>query len=168
MSGIRPHTVQADAKAALYEAARVALADELVPQGEDNLPGCDVSFGFTWPTKARDWFAVTDTVSNIDPANVGPRRQLDETVTITVSVGSWVPTVDGDGQAAEVAASDRAFDLLARVQTHIRLNDVTLGGLVFWCLPGSSESAAATFSRKNNPGRLVEVSADFVCTARTR
>lgn len=155
MTGISPHTAQLAAKKQLLAAARTALADEKV----------DTYFGLRWPVVEPDWFTVHETVSDVEPKNVGARRQLDETITIHVSVGSWR---SGSDEATEIAASDRAFELLAKVQDHIMRQDPHLGGTVLWCLPGASESAGATTDDEAGYGRVTEIAATFVCSHRIR
>jgi len=155
MAGISDTTGQAPARAALVAACKVALA------GED----VDIGQGFRWPITSRDWVFATDTDSDIDTATMGPRRSMDETITLTVSIGSWRP---GHDDEAELASFTRAFDMLARIQKHIRENDVELGGTVLWCLPGSSTSAGATADSDTEQGRLTEISAQFVCRHRIR
>lgn len=152
-TGISETTAQATARAALIEAAKSALDGEAV----------DIGRGFRWPIINRDWVFATETDSDIDPATIGPRRTLDEQITLTVSIGSWRP---GGNQAAEDAAFDRAFDLLGRIQNHVRKNDITLGGTVLWCVPGSSTSAGATTEDESGDGRLTEIVATFVCQHR--
>ena len=155
VSGYGAGTGQAVARAALVAACRAALA------GED----VDIGHGFRWPILARDWVFATDTDSDIEQATMGPRRSMDETITLTLSVGSWRP---GHDEQAELAAFNRAFDLLARIQAHIRENDPELGGTVLWCLPSGSSSAGATADSDTEQGRLTEISAQFVCRYRIR
>ncbi|MEB0286162.1 hypothetical protein QN355_06315 [Cryobacterium sp. 10S3] len=153
MSGSSNTTAQHTAKVALFEACKVALA------GED----VDVSFGFRWPFVSNDWASLTDTDSEVDPKAIAPRRSQDETLTLSVSVGSWRA---GDDAATELATSARAFDLLGKIQSHIRENDITLGGTVLWCVPGRSSSAGATTDQDAEFGRLTEIAATFVCAHR--
>lgn len=154
-SGIHPFTAQHIAKRALVKAAREALDGREV----------DVSFGLRWPMHHKAWVAVTSTDSDIDPSQVGPRRQLDERITITVEIGVWEPGADTE---AEERASEDAFGLLETLAEHVRLNDPTLGGTVLWCLPGSSSSDGATSEQDAVEGRLCIVVATFVCTHRIR
>ena len=152
-TGISETTAQATARAALIEAAKVALESEAV----------DIGRGFRWPIVNQDWVFATETDSDIDPATIGPRRTQDEKITLHLSIGAWRP---GGDQEAEDAAFDRAFDLLGRIQQHVRKNDITLGGTVLWCVPGSSTSAGATTSGDSGDGRLTEIAATFVCQHR--
>lgn len=152
-TGISETTGQAEARAALIEAAKVAL------NGED----VDVGRGFRWPIVSRDWVFATETDSDIDPATIGPRRTLDEKITLTLSIGSWRP---GDDQEAEDLAFNRAFYLLGKIQQYVRKSDITLGGTVLWCVAGSSTSAGATTDVDSGVGRLTEIAATFVCQHR--
>jgi hypothetical protein len=152
-TGISEATAQDTARAALVEAVKVALEDEPV----------DIGRGFRWPVVNNDWVFATETDSNIDAQSIGPRRQQDERITLTLSIGSWRP---GSDQEAEDRAFNRAFELLKRIQEHIRKNDITLGGTVLWCLPGSSTAAGATTEGDTFDGRLTEIIATFVCSHR--
>lgn len=152
-TGISEMTAQSTARAALVAAAKVAL------EGED----VDIGSGFRWPIASNDWVYATDTDSDIDPTTIGPRRTLTERITLSLSIGSWRP---GGDQEAENAAHDRAFELLGSIQNHVRKNDITLGGTVLWCLPGSSTSAGATAEGDSGEGRLTEIAATFVCEHR--
>lgn len=153
--GMSDTTAQLDAKEALLAAARVAL------EGED----VDVSFGFRWPLRSDDWFSVVDTQSEVDPKVIGPRMTQDETLTLSVSVGSWR---SGDDEETELATAQRAFGLLSKVQHHIRNQDPTLNGTVLWCLLGPSSSAGATTEDDAPQGRVTEVAAQFICKHRIR
>ena len=155
MSGIHRFTAVHEARKALVEAARVALEDEPI----------DIGLGFRWPLQEDDWFAVVDADSVIDPANLGTRRQVQEVITLDVSIGAWR---SGYTEETEIEAADRAFDILRRVQEHVRLNDITLGGTVLWCLPGGLQTAGATDERDSHMGRLTEIAAQFVCEHRIR
>lgn len=152
-TGISETTAQSTARAALIEAAKVAL------DGED----VDIGRGFRWPIVNPDWVFATETDSDIDTATIGPRRTLEERITLTLSIGAWRP---GGDQEAEDAAHSRAFDLLGRIQKQVRTQDITLGGTVLWCVPGSSTSAGATVPGQSGDGRLTEIVATFVCQHR--
>lgn len=154
--GMSDTTAQHEAKVALVAAARAALEDE---------EEVDIQFGFRWPFKHPDWFSVLETDSDVNPAVIGPRMTQDETITINVSVGAWLP---GSDEETEVAASARAFELLAKVQRHIRQNDPTLGGTVMWCLLGPSKADGETSDTDSQQGRLAEIAAAFICKHRIR
>lgn len=162
MSGVGEFTAQHEARRALYEAAKVVFADELAKPAPQ---GIDLYFGFQWPPRRHDVVAITDTSSEVDPRTIGPRRGYDELITLGVSILVWRPLVPNaaDPSATERATADRAFDLLRRLQTHVRLNDVELGGTVAWAKPGSSSSAGVTTAENSAKGRLTEVAATFIC-----
>lgn len=154
-TGISEFTAQVEARAALIAAAEVALASDS--------EGVDIGRGFRWPLVERDWLFATETESVIDPKDIGPRRQLTEQITLHLTIGSWRP---GDDQDAEDAAFNRAFGLLQTLQNYVRKIDITLGGTVLWCIPGSSSSAGATTSDESGDGRITEIAATFVCSHR--
>lgn len=153
--GISQTTAQADAMAALLDAARVALADEQV----------DIGFGFRWPLVNRDWFFGADTSSDIEPKTIGPRRTVEETITLTVTVGTWKPFDPSADEATELTTLKHAFELLGKVQDYIRTQDIHLGDTVLWCLPGSSTSQT-TDADEIIDGRVTEIIATFVCSHR--
>jgi hypothetical protein len=152
-TGFSETTAQATARAALIEDVKLALVGEAV----------DIGRGFRWPIVNNDWVFATETQSDVNPENLGPRRMLEEKITLHLSIGAWRP---GGDQAAEDAAFNRAFDLLGRIQQYIRVTDPTLGGVVLWCLPGSSDSLGATTEGDSGDGRLTEIAATFVCSHR--
>lgn len=154
-AGISETTAQDAAMEALLDAARKALADEQV----------DIGHGFRWPIVNRDWFFGAATSSEIDHATIGGRRSLDETITLTVSVGTWQPYVGDEGDDDELATLKHSFELLGKVQQYIRTQDPTLGGTVLWCRPGSSTSDT-TDSTEVAEGRITEIIATFVCSHR--
>lgn len=155
-TGISTLTAQADARAGLIAATQAALAGETVDP-------VDTGGGFRWPIVNRDWAFATEVDSDVDIRDIGPRRQLDETITLHMTIGSWRP---GDDEATELLVFNRAFYLLGLIQDHIRTSDITLGGVVLWCVPGSSSSAGATTSDDAGSGRLTEIAATFVCRHR--
>lgn len=153
--GISSASAQSDAKHALHAAIETALADEKV----------DVCFGLRTVFTEFDWVEVNGTRSQIDPRNIGPKRQQDETISLDVTVGSWRA---GGDEEAEILASDAAFGLLSKIQDHIRRNDITLGDTVLWCVPGDSESDGATTEDDSGQGRVIVIAATFVCQHRIR
>lgn len=157
MAGQSRFTAQERAKRALFEAAKVALADDVQQKK------VSVLYGFKWPIATNDWVAFTDTESDIDTVDISPRRTLQERITLRVNVGVFRA---GHTEAVEIAVAERAWDLLARIQDHVRTTDITLGGVVMWCLPGSSQSAGATDVKDATRGRYLEIAADFVCEHR--
>lgn len=155
-TGISGNTAIHDARLALYAAVKTALENE---------NGIDIQFGLDWPVAQDDWVAVTDAESEIDPKIIGPSRQQDERITLSLSVGSWR---QGNDSATEILAADRAFAILKRIQDHIRRKDITLGGTVLWCIPGGSRTAGATTETESAYGRITEITATFVCSHRIK
>tara|TARA_R100000365_G_C2746966_1_gene76508 strand:- start:4388 stop:4852 length:465 start_codon:yes stop_codon:yes gene_type:complete len=152
MSGIHTSTGGMLARDGLKTAIETALtADDAV----------DVYAAFQWPATQPDWVALGSVTVNADPKTIGPRMQRDETITLTVNIGSWRV---GKGDAVALAAYERAFALLVAISDHITANDKTLGGAVQWCVPGDVDADGEEFEG----GYQVEVAATFVCTHRVR
>ncbi|WP_292729618.1 hypothetical protein [Microbacterium sp. UBA837] len=153
MSGIAARTGVPAARAGLEAAIRAALTDE---------PEVDIYPGFQWPVNYPDWTALGQATSETDPKNIGPRRQMDETITIDVNVGAWRP---GRGREVAQAAYDRVFSLLVKIQNYILDGDnITLGGAVLWCVPGGFDADGEEFEG----GFQAEIAARFVCSHRMR
>lgn len=154
MSGISSASGILAARTALLAAAKTALAAEN-----------DIDFysGWQWPITQPNWVATTDVHSDMDPANIGPRRSQNESITFGMSVGAWVP---GHSEEDIVAAFERAFEILNTIQTHIRMNDITLADTVLWCVPGTTDSDGA--QDEDGSGYQVEIATTFVCEHRVR
>ena len=155
-AGISAATAIADARRALDKAIRDALAD-------DN--DVEIAFGFRSVFQKDDWISPGEIEVSVEPANIGPSRGMDERITFHVGIGAWRSGYDDE---AEREAFDRAFGLLATIQEHIRQKDITLGGTVFWCVPGTVVSDGATTDADSGHGRVVELDATFVCAHRVR
>lgn len=156
MSGISQASGVRAARNALYEAIKTALADD---------HEVDVTSGFRYPEVHPDWVSLTKVSTEIDVANIGGRGQRDETIRLGVSIGVYRP---GYTEAVDQEIFDRAFGLLETIQTYITTQDITLGGTVLWCLPGTFESDAVTTYEDSIRGRLIEIAAEFVAHHRVR
>jgi len=152
VSGISPASAVIEARAALHAAADAALV------GDDDV---DVYPGFTWPIAKNAWVALTRTSTETDPATFGPKRSQEEKITFHMSIGAWVP---GHDASTSKAAFDRAFGILSLIQNHIRVNDITLGDTVMWCLPGPVESDG--IADAEGDGYVAEIDASFICKHR--
>ncbi|KAA9110181.1 hypothetical protein [Microbacterium rhizomatis] len=154
MSTISASTAAYTARAGLLAAVRAALADETK---------VDIDAGFLGQPGHNDWVAMGETIGvDVDPKTVGPRRQRDETITLTLNVGAFKP---GHTEAAVVAAFTRADDLLRLISTYVSAGENTeLGGVVAWCLPGSADWVGAEI----DGGFQVEIAATFICAHRVR
>ena len=147
-------------KHALKTAINTALADETE---------IDISFGLRWPAQFDDAVAVASVESHPDDPNVGSTlRSRYDTLSIGVSVVSFRPGWD---TTAEVAASDRAYELLALIDQHLRTGDnITLGGAALWCLLADHQSDGATIPADDQmpEGRLIEIAATFTARVHIR
>lgn len=153
MSGIHPTTGANLARDGLHAAIVTAVAEDQV----------DVYHGFESIAVNADWIAVGSARSEIDLKNIGPRVSLDETITIAVNFGAFVPGRAGIGDISQRAYA-RAFELLEKVQRHVRETDLTLGGAVLWCVPAGLDADGAEYEG----GFQVEIAADFICRHRVR
>lgn len=154
-TGISPYTAAHEAKIALTEACRTALAD---------LP-VDVNFGFQWPLKHDDWVASTVIDTDVSEITVGPRRNQQETITLHLSIGAFR---HGQTEQAEIDASEAAFGYLQKITHQVVDVDPTLGGVVLWVLPSDLHTDGATSEDDAGQGRLIEIDAAFKCAHRIR
>ncbi|MFJ2535858.1 hypothetical protein [Microbacterium maritypicum] len=154
MSGISSASGILAARSALLAAAKAAL---------DGQTDIDFYSGWQYPVTQPNWVATTDVHADMDPANIGPRRSQDETITLGVSIGAWLP---GHTEDDIVAAFERAFSILNTIQTHIRTEDITLADTVLWCVPGATDSDGAV--DEDGSGYQVEIATTFVCQHRVR
>ncbi len=155
-TGISDFTAAPAIKRRIYEDALYVFQDDT---------NVDVAYGFAWPPTTDDWVSVEEVQAAVDPVGIGPRRQQDETVTVTVSVGSYR---SGNDSATEIEAAERAWSLLRCLWEYIRTEDITLGGNALWCVPGDCTSAGATDEGDAGYGRVTEINAQFVARHRIR
>ena len=154
MSGFSSASGIIAARHGLDSAIRAALIDDR---------NVDITFGPAWPVDAECWVSQGRTLTDTDPATLGSSRQQQERITFFIEVGAWIA---GKGDEVATAAFDRAFGLLRTIQDHIRVKDITLGGNVLWCVPGSTESDGV--SDDDGSGYYAVIAASFVAIHRIR
>lgn len=112
------------------------------------------------------WVGLTDVDVTPDLKNLYSRQQFNETIRLGVTCGAYVA---GNGEEAARAAFEKAYEILAEIQTYIGQDDQTrtLGGAVMWCLPGAMSSQGVEVDA-NAGGYVVEIVADFECMHRVR
>jgi hypothetical protein len=95
-------------------------------------------------------------------ATMSTNRSREETITLEVTVSCFL----GGDEDAEIATAERAYELLRRIEHHVRMTDTTLGGVVRECALTSHESEGATPEELTEQGRVTEVAATFTAKAR--
>lgn len=95
-------------------------------------------------------------------ATLSTNRSREETITLEVTVSCFL----GGDEEAEIATAERAYDLLRRIEHHVRMTDTTLGGVVRQCFLTNHESEGATPEDLIAEGRVTEVVATFTAQAR--
>lgn len=135
-------------KTAFYTMAVTAFASDQAVQVTYGMPAFD---------PFNDVIAVGAVTSESEAANLGTRRQREETLTLEVNVYSFV----GGGQEAEATAMTRAYSLLATLEEYVRVTDTTLGGVVRWCFLTGHASDQATDQEVLAYGRMCVVTATF-------
>jgi hypothetical protein len=95
-------------------------------------------------------------------ATMSTNRSREETIAVEVTVSCFL----GGDEDAEIATAERAYELLRRIERHVRMTDTTLGGVVRECVLTSHESEGATPEELTEQGRVTEVVATFTAKAR--
>lgn len=95
-------------------------------------------------------------------ATMSTNRSREETITVEVTVSCFL----GGDEDAEIATAERAYELLRRIERHVRMTDTTLGGVVRECVLTSHESEGATPEELTEQGSVTEVIATFTAKAR--
>ena len=145
-------------KKALYEAITQIMADR--PDSKNVLvaPGTPGSF------QPDEIIAVTELEVQQDFATMGTNRTREETLTVTVVFSC----LRGGDHTQELPAQERAFELLGRVEHHVRMTDTTLGGVVRQCLLTGVQTDGQTPEEYLQAGRGVDVTATFTARNRVR
>ncbi|WP_160665340.1 hypothetical protein [Pseudarthrobacter sp. ATCC 49987] len=100
--------------------------------------------------------------SGQETATIGTNRSREETLSLEVTVSCF----RGGGEEAEIETAERAYELLRRIEHHVRMEDTTLGGIVRLCVLSGHESEGATPEDLIEQGRVTEVVATFTAKAR--
>jgi len=143
-------------KLAFFTAVETLLTDEL---------SLLVSFGSAGVAGLAydDIVGVADLQVTQTTGPMGTSRARDEDLVLTVWVSAFKP---GDVPDLERQASDRAFDLLGRIEHMVRQSDTTVGGTVMWCALTSYDATGFIDQVRQVAGRTVDIEAKFTARAR--
>lgn len=92
---------------------------------------------------------------------MSPNRPRDESLRVEVLVS----VATGGGPEVDEALTDRAYELLGRLEFYCRVTDTTLGGTVRQCFLTGHESEGA-LRNETAGGRYIDVVATFTAHAR--
>jgi len=140
-------------KAALYNACVSLYASQADVQ---------VAYGHPGTAMANDIVSVGNVSSRQEIATMAPSRPREETITIEVTYSVY----RGGGADQEQVVTERAYALLALLETQTRLTDTTLGGIVRWCYLTDIRCDGETEPDLIAQGRVVELTATFEARAR--
>lgn len=143
-------------KRAFYEAAKTLMAE-----GYDT-EHVYVVFGQPATYNPDDIVSFGRLSVGQQAATLSTNRSREETLTLEVTVSCFL----GGDEEAEIATAERAYELLRRIERHVRMTDTTLGGIVRECALTSHESEGATPEDLIDQGRVTEVVATFTAKAR--
>lgn len=121
-----------------------------------------VTYGAPANYSPPDIVSFLDITSDQAVATIGASRSRDESLALTVSISCVV----AGGQEAELAAAERAYDLLRRIEYWARRTDTTIGGTVRECFLEGHSSSGQTDPALMSQGRVCEIVATFRARAR--
>ncbi|WP_434922935.1 hypothetical protein ACR9WD_05960 [Glutamicibacter sp. PAEs-4] len=145
-------------KKALFEAIKTIMAETADTEDVLVAPGTPGSF------QPDEIIAVTELEVQQDFATMGANRTREETLTVSVVFSCLF----GGDETQELPAQERAFDLLGRIERHVRMEDTTLGGVVRQCLLTGVQTDGQTPEEYLQAGRGVDVTATFTARNRVR
>ena len=143
-------------KKAFYEAVKELMADDYETEH------VYVVFGQPATYNPEDIVSFGRLSVGQQAATLSTNRSREETLTVEVTVSCFL----GGDEEAEIATAERAYELLRRIERHVRMTDTTLGGTVRECALTSHESEGATPEDLIDQGRVTEVVATFTAQAR--
>lgn len=137
--------------------------DAFVAVAETLWAGTDVQVAFGHPgmTMADDLVVFGAVTSEQNPATMG-QRSREEILTLEVVVSVY----RGGGPEMEKVTSDRAYELLAQLETYARVTDTTITGSVRHCFLASYSSTGVTDPNVLAAGRETDITAQFVAAVR--
>lgn len=138
-------------KVALHDVAQTLFGDNVW-----------VTYGLPAFDSFDDIVSFAETSSESSPATLGTRRQREEQLTQNVIFYCY----RAGGQEQELVVMQRAYELLALLETQVRVTDTTVGGTVRECFLTAHASDAATDTSILANGRLHVLTATF--TAKNR
>jgi hypothetical protein len=142
-----------------YRQALIAAAHTL---WDVDQPELFIADGHPGVTQVDDIVGFGHATSTQDSGPYGPRRQREETMTLTVLFSIYRL----GGIEAEKAARDYAYDRLRELENYVRATNTELGGVVRDCFITGIDDAAVTDPKILARGRLVEVQAELTAHAR--
>lgn len=125
-------------------------------------PSVQVSYGHPGQSQADDMVAFMDWSGSQEPVTLGPRRQREEELRVTVQFSIY----RGGGPEQEKVCTDRLVEMLGDLEEYTRATDTTLGGVVRHCFLEAFESTGSTDPAILAAGRVIEASAVFVAINR--
>lgn len=154
--------VTATFKRALVDAAETATAGL-------HLPDHDLLVRYGMPSMGQlkaydDIVAVTRISGTLDTATMTANlRTREMTLTADVAI-SVFRAFAGDDDEPDAESGDRAYALFSAIEEQVRVNDITLGNTVRWCLCISHESE--DFVDESTRGRTGQITSSWLAKAR--
>lgn len=144
-------------------AAALAARDGLQTAAQAALVGVPdpdlvlVVAGYYFPQLAPDQVLVEFAASTVAEPPAGPRQRAHHDLQLVV-------TIDVERVTNEQRDTiDRALQLLAALETHLRTTARTLDGAVLWCVLSESRVVTTTDETSAGDGCVTELQATFDC-----
>lgn len=121
-----------------------------------------VSYGHPGADVEDDMVAVMDIRSTQEVATLSPMRKREETLDVDVVISCF----RGGGPEAQQVATERAYALLALLESWVQGDGYTIGGTVRLGLLSRYDLAEATDPDILALGRVAEITATLTCSVR--
>ena len=139
-------------KAALYSVCQTLYANSEV----------FVSYGHPGTVNVNDIVSIGRVSGRQDYATMSPSRSREEELTLEVMYSVF----RGGDMSQEQVAVERAYALLAQLETYCRTTDTTLGGVVRWCMLTDHSCESSADPDIVTVGRIAELTATFTAHVR--
>lgn len=121
-----------------------------------------VAYGHPGMTQEDDIVSIGATTSVQEVATYSTNRSREEMVTCDVTISCF----RGGGPEMEQVCEERAYALLGQLEDYLRLTDITLGGVVRWCMVSSIDCDGATDPDVLSLGRCIDLTATITAHVR--
>ncbi len=149
-------TVALEFKKAFYSAVKTLMAEDYETEH------VYVVFGQPATYQPDDIISFGRITIGQDAATMSTNRSREETLTVEVTISC----ARGGDEDAEIACSERCYELLRMIERYVRMTDTTVGGTVRQCFLTSHESDGSTPEEFLEQGRVIDVTATFTASAR--
>lgn len=121
-----------------------------------------VAYGHPGIDQQDDIVSIGATTSVLDVATYSTNRSREETVTCDITFSCY----RGGGAEMEQVCEEQAYALLGQLETYLRTTDITLGGVVRWCMVSGIDCSGQTDPDVLALGRCIDLVATITAHVR--